>query len=74
MNKQHNESTLFTAALELSEMAKLKAIIFDTPEAEHAKLQLIKEEISVGRYQINSKHIAEKLVEYAPEVESLDMA
>ena len=74
MIKQLNESTHFTAVLELSEMAKLKTIIFDTPEAEHAKLQLIKEEISAGRYHINSNHIAEKLVEYAPVVESLEMA
>ena len=57
----------------ISEIAKLKAIIFDTPEAEHAKIQLIKEEISAGRYQINSCHMADKLLEFVPVIEEVEM-
>ncbi len=74
MIKQPNASTDFAANLELGEMAKLKAIIFNTPEAEHAKLQLIKEELLTGRYQINSCHIASKLVEFAPVIEDVEFA
>ena len=58
----------------LSEMTKLKAIIFDTPEAELAKIQMIKDEIAAGRYQINSNHIANKLLEFVPIVEEVEMA
>ena len=57
----------------ISEIAKLKAIIFDTPEAEHVKIQMIKEEISTGRYQINSHHIADKLMEFIPINEEVEI-
>lgn len=66
MMKQHNDTD--------NQLAKLKALIFDTPEAEHMKLQLIKEELATSRYQINSNHIAEKLLEYAPIREEMEMA
>lgn len=55
-------------------LADLKAIIFDTPDAEHAKIQLIKDELLNSRYQINSQHIADKLLEYAPVIEEVEMA
>ena len=57
-----------------NQIAELKAIIFDTPESEHAKIQLIKDELLKGRYQINSTHIAAKLLEYAPVTEELETA
>ncbi len=57
-----------------NQLNKLKSLIFDTPIAEHMKIQLIKEELSTGRYQINSNHIADKLLEFAPVLEEMDMA
>lgn len=63
---QLHESTIF--------ITHLKAIIFDTPDAEHAKIQLIKNELLNGSYQINSLHIADKLLAYAPVVEEMEMA
>ncbi len=56
------------------QMAELKAIIFDTPDTNQTKIQFIKEELSAGRYQIHSKHIASKLLEYTGLVEPAEMA
>ncbi len=55
-------------------IAALKAILFDTPEANQAKIEFIKEELSAGRYPINAAHIASKLVEYAPVTQAVEMA
>ena len=55
-------------------IAALKAIIFDMPAANQAKIEFIKEELSAGRYQINTTHIASKLLEYAPVREETEMA
>ena len=55
-------------------IAALKANIFDTPEANLTKIELIKEELLAGRYQINSSHIASKLLEYAPVIEEAEIA
>lgn len=55
-------------------IAALKAIIFDTAEANQAKIEFIKEELSAGRYQINTAHIASKLLEYAPVSEAAELA
>ena len=55
-------------------IAALKAIIFDTPEANQAKIEFIKEALSEGPYQINASHIASKLLEYAPVIEEAEMA
>ena len=52
------------------QMATLKTAIFDTTETNHSKIELIKEELISGRYQIKSKNIAAKLLEYS--VESLE--
>lgn len=57
-----------------NQMAKLKAIIFNTPESEQVKIQLIKEELLSGRYQMNCHHIAEKLQEFAPVIEEVELA
>ena len=77
MTKKLNESTIVSNTLSFSDvatqMAELKAIIFNTPESEHAKLQLIKDELLSGRYQINSKHVADKLLEYAPVIEEVEL-
>ena len=73
MLDQLNESTNFLDQLDPSDMIKLKTIIFDTPEAEHVKIQMIKEEISTGRYQINSHHIADKLMEFIPINEEVEI-
>ena len=54
------------------EFAKLEAILFDTPEAINTKLDVIKEALSSGDYQINSKNIAGKLLEYAPITEAVE--
>ena len=56
------------------QMAALKAIIFNTPETNHIKIQFIKEELSTGRYQIHSHHIAAKLLEFAPSMEEAEIA
>ena len=74
MVKKTNEQTQTIDQLELIERLKLKAILFDTPESEQAKIQLIKEELSTGRYQMNSHHIAEKLVEFSPLAEEIERA
>ncbi len=55
-------------------MNQLKSLIFDTSIAEQMKIQMIKEELSTGRYQINSHHIADKLLEFAPVLEEMEMA
>lgn len=57
-----------------NQLARLKALIFDTPEAEHIKIQLIKDELENGRYEINANHIAAKLLEYARVNEDMEMA
>jgi anti-sigma28 factor (negative regulator of flagellin synthesis) len=59
---------------EVTQVATLKAIIFDTLESNLAKIKLIQEEIASGRYQINSHHIAEKLLEHAFSREPLELA
>ncbi|MFZ4076510.1 MAG: flagellar biosynthesis anti-sigma factor FlgM [Legionellaceae bacterium] len=45
------------------ELSQLEANLFDTPEALHAKLAIIKEELAEGRYQINTVTIAKCLLE-----------
>ena len=57
-----------------NQMAKLKAIIFNTPESEQAKIQLIKDELLTGQYKINCNHIADKLQEFAPIIEEVELA
>ncbi len=57
INQLNSEKTI-------NDIAKLKSIVFDTPEAEHTKIQLIKEELSSGQYEINNNNIADKLMEF----------
>lgn len=70
MNKQNmNQSELidhldFTDASK--QIATLMASILHESVPNHVKIQIIKEEIKAGRYQINTNHIANKLLEFAP--------
>ncbi|WP_133129719.1 flagellar biosynthesis anti-sigma factor FlgM [Legionella yabuuchiae] len=45
------------------EMEALKELIFNSPDNNQAKIDFIKEEITAGRYQIEAKSIAMKLLE-----------
>ena len=76
-NKELN-ITKFTDRFDFSvttnHMAILNAVILDTPEANFAKIQLIKEELSAGRYVINANNIAAKLLAFAPVIEEVEMA
>lgn len=73
MSHQSIEPIHFLDQLDPSDLIKLKAIVFDTPEAEKIKIQMIKDELSTGRYQINSQYIADKLMEFSPIVEEVEM-
>jgi anti-sigma28 factor (negative regulator of flagellin synthesis) len=56
--------------VDLNVIAQIKEIIFNTKEAEDTKIQLVKEELLHGQYQINPSHIASKLLEFAPETQN----
>ena len=60
-----NEINNSLDSLDFSELLKLQAILFNTPEAEQAKIQMIKEELASGRYQIHAANIADKLQEFS---------
>ena len=70
--------TDFISSLNLTDTAKqieaLKAIIFNTPETNQTKIEFIKEELSTGKYQIHSDHIASKLTEYAQSLKQPEVA
>ena len=42
-------------------LSALKELILQTPEINKSKVELIKEEIASGRYQISAKNIAAKM-------------
>lgn len=42
----------------------LKEMIFHTPLTDETKIQFLKEELSAGRYQIQSQSLASKLIEH----------
>lgn len=46
------------------QLEALKALIFSAPEDNQKKIEFLKEEISAGRYEINSQRIAAKFIEY----------
>ena len=54
------------------ELAKLSAMLFETRDAINTKIDLIKQEISAGRYRSNSTHIATKLLACAYEEKTLE--
>lgn len=68
---QNNETDIpseLMQDLSLEETTKhidaLKAIIFNTKEANQAKIDFIKQELAVGKYRINSQRIANELAEF----------
>jgi flagellar biosynthesis anti-sigma factor FlgM len=67
INKKSDNINRLVENLDFSDiaeqMATLKAAIFDTTDTNHSKIELIKEELATGRYQIHSKNIATKLLE-----------
>ena len=69
-----NTTSRFIDSLNLEETAQelenIKALIFDTTETNSTKIQIIKEEVLAGRYEIHNDRIADKLLEFAPQVES----
>ena len=56
-----------------TQMAALKALIFDSPETSQAKIEFIKEELAAGRYEIHSSRIAAKLLEFMPMTEETEI-
>lgn len=46
------------------QLAALKDLVFNTPDINHAHVQVVKEALEAERYQIRSHLIAEKLLEY----------
>ena len=46
------------------QLEELKSLIFNTPDLNEGKIELLKEEIASGRYEVQSKMIAKKLVEF----------
>lgn len=52
---------------EAVQLAELNAKLFETKTALEIKLNLIKEAIELGEYQINAHYIARKLVEFNSE-------
>jgi len=46
------------------QMETLKKSLFNTPLTDEAKLELLKEELSTGRYEIQSQSLANKLIEH----------
>ena len=45
-------------------MQTIKALLFDAPDTNLAKIQFFKEELTAGRYDIDSRRIAEKILEF----------
>ena len=65
---EHETHSNFIDSLHFNDIAKqigaLKSLIYNAPDTNLSKIQVMKEEIAAGRYQINSHHIAAKLLEY----------
>lgn len=45
-------------------MQTIRALLFDAPDTNLAKIQFFKEELTAGRYEIDSQRIAEKILEF----------
>lgn len=80
MTQPHNDSKAikftdrFDFSVTANHMAILNAAILDTPEANNAKIQLIKEELSAGRYHINANRIVTNLLAFSPAIEPVEVA
>jgi anti-sigma28 factor (negative regulator of flagellin synthesis) len=66
MVKSQTSTNAINAYHDITLIAELKALVFDSPEANNTKIQLIKDEIAQGDYQINCDNIAFRLLEFAP--------
>ncbi len=51
----------------------LKDMLFKTPLTDEAKIQYLKEELSHGRYQIQSQTLAMKLLEHVMPLQKQEM-
>ncbi len=58
----------------VKQITALKAMIFNAPDINQAKIQFLKEEIAAGRYQIQSTKIASKLTAYHQVTRELELA
>ena len=56
------------------QMETLKKSLFNTSLTYEAKLELLKEELSSGRYEIQSQSLANKLLEHALSIEQFEPA
>jgi anti-sigma28 factor (negative regulator of flagellin synthesis) len=54
-------------------MNALKDILFHTPLTDETKIAFIKEELSTGRYQVQSASLAAKLMEHLHQTQQEEM-
>lgn len=66
MNKQNINQENLEFTEQAKQIATLMASILHEAEPNNVKIQIIKEELNAGRYQINNQQIVKKLLEYAP--------
>ncbi len=52
----------------------LTNMLFHIPLTDDTKIQFLKEELSAGRYQVQSQSLAEKLIEHVHPFEQLETA
>lgn len=57
----------------VNDLIELNSTLFDSLEAKNTKIAMIKEEISSGQYQVNHHLIAAKLLEFAVELEEIEL-
>ncbi len=69
-----HDSDAMAVDVNCSQMAALKAIIFDSPETSQTTIAFIKAELTSERYEIHSARIAAKLLEFCPKLEEAEMA
>ena len=78
MTKQHKIPATLKTALNVSyipeQMTLFKSMIFDALLSNPTKMQCIKEEISLGKYQIQSHDIAQRFLEYTPIIHGTELA
>ncbi len=53
------------------ELAELNTLLFEHPDSINVKVNLIKEELHLGRYRANSTHIAHKMLEISQAVNKI---
>jgi anti-sigma28 factor (negative regulator of flagellin synthesis) len=53
--------------------SSLKDMLFKTPMTDEAKIQFLKDELSQGRYEIQSHTLAEKLLEHLNPIQNPEL-